>query len=134
MPDERRIEVHDLPCVCGARLADHSSRAPQPLQDNRRCPNRDGVFEHAPTEPIEPAEEGIVGHLYRGHDRRLYRMARIVTFPNLPYDSDVEIELVEDDPDADPRDRSHRRLISARAVGRTFHHSKTCPCGGGYWR
>jgi len=129
----RKMMVHDLPCTCGVRLADHG---PVISSGERPCPSGDGIFRHAETEPVAPQEGSSIGHIYRGPDRHLYTMARRVTFPNTD-GTDFEIAPFEADPDVDPKDsfcRFERRLISSAAIGRTYHHSRRCPCEEGYAR
>lgn len=128
---QRVCSVNDLPCQnCGQRQGDHYSES--------KCPEGGTCFQHAETPACEPGAgigSEIVGHLFRGYDRHLYRAARMVTFPQLKGDFDVMIELFErdvsDDVGSEPL---ARQLISSRAINRSFHHSQRCSCGCGYWR
>lgn len=122
----------DLPCVCGATLGEHASS--RNLHDFKgpHCPSGGTRFQHAHTDPIEPQPcPSNVGHVFGSCDRRLYRYARKVLFHNLRGESDAEMEPFEDHPEA--TGPFERKLISGRAIGRTYHHHRKCPCGEGYW-
>lgn len=134
MTDEvqRVINVHDLPCGhCGGRYGDHDS-----YRKNYCCPTGDTVFCHAETPPIEPASDNEqVGHLYRDYcGGHLMRIARKVTYVTPRGGIDFELEPIEVNPESDATWRAHRKLVSGRAINATFHHSRKCPCGGGYAR
>jgi hypothetical protein len=129
---QRVINIHDLPCGnCGCRFGDHGSyRKDYPCADGKT------VFCHAETPPIDPdPTNDYIGHLYRdfcgGH---LVRIARKVTFITPPDGIDFELEVVEANPNAHEWCAPKRKLVSGRAISRTFHHSRKCPCGGGYER
>lgn len=133
LPASARRELYstDLPCTCGAPFAEH--RRSDDYEPSW-CPNGTTRFEHAPTDPIEPDPHSNLGHIFGGEGKRLYVYARRVLFHNLPGDTDVEVAPHGDDPEQGGiHGAFKRRLISGRAIGRTFHHSRKCPCGGGYW-
>lgn len=132
---ERDVYSEDLPCQCGAKLGEHTSEEIATWPYTRRMHKSSGCtgFQHAETPACEPDPKGDVGHLYRGYDRRLYRVARLVRFRNTS-GLDYEIEPFADDPKADLTTKFSRRCVSAGALGRAFHHSCSCPCGGGYAR
>jgi hypothetical protein len=129
---QRVINVHDLPCAnCGGRYGDHGS-----YKKNYPCPNAETVFCHAETPPIDPdPDSDYVGHLYRdfsgGH---LVQIARKVTYVSPPDGIDFLLQVVEANPNASDWCRWERKLVSGRAIGRTFHHSRKCSCGGGFER
>lgn len=125
----RELYSVDLPCTCGWSLQYHFTR-----KHKLTCPGGTRIFEHAPTDDLEPAEVGIVGHVYRGPDSHMYRIARRVKFHNTD-GIDYEVEpfgVPEPVETAFGTSLPERKLISSRAIGRTYHHHRSCPCGGGF--
>lgn len=128
----RDIYINDMPCVCGATLVDHDVEGTG-MRARRVCRATACTgFAHAETPPCEPQADSPIGHIYRGWDRNLYRIARLVRFHNTD-GLDFEVEPFGDaDPNAERPPK--RTTVSARAIGGSYHHSRTCPCGGGHWR
>ncbi len=131
----RDLFSDQLPCKCGATLGEHAMAPILTWPYERRMHEVNGCtgFAHADTPPCDPSPSSDIGHVFRGYDSRLYRIVRIVRFRSSS-GLDFEIEPFRDDPNAPTTTKFERRCISARAIGRTFHHSRECTCGGGYER
>ena len=82
-------------------------------------------FERVIAAPDSVDYDSRIGHYYLGCDHHLYVVVDMFYFGSPGWDAVIEPVFV--DPQGRPEDACFR-WISARAIDRTYHHSRRCPC------